>query len=165
MNQKEIKELIRFLKAEGITEFELERGDVKIHVKWGSDAASAPPAEARFFAVHGAPGVAPELGVGAAVTPAAPPAATPPKEAPEEELHLVRSPIVGTFYESPSPGSPPFVKPGDTITAGQVLCIVEAMKLMNEIEADATGELVRRLVTNGQPIEYGQELFAIRVQK
>jgi acetyl-CoA carboxylase biotin carboxyl carrier protein len=164
MNQKEIKELIRFLKAEGITEFELERGDVKIHVKWGGDAGS-PPTEARFFAVHGAPAVAPELGVAAAVTPAAPPAPTPPKEEPAEDLHMVRSPIVGTFYESPSPGSPPFVKPGDMITAGQVLCIVEAMKLMNEIEADAAGELVKRLVTNGQPIEYGQELFAIRVQK
>jgi len=80
-------------------------------------------------------------------------------------LHIVRSPIVGTFYESPSPGSPPFVKDGDMIAAGQVLCIVEAMKLMNEIEADVAGELVKRLVTNGQPIEYGQELFAIRVRK
>jgi len=77
----------------------------------------------------------------------------------------VRSPIVGTFYESPSPGSPPFVKAGDMIAAGQVLCIVEAMKLMNEIEADVAGELVKCLVTNGQPIEYGQELFAIRVRK
>ncbi len=75
---------------------------------------------------------------------------------------MVRSPIVGTFYESPSPGSPPFVKVGDVIEAGQVLCIVEAMKLMNEIEADAAGELVKILVNNGQPIEYGQELFAIR---
>ena len=77
----------------------------------------------------------------------------------------MRSPIVGTFYESPSPGSPPFVKVGDMIAVGQVLCIVEAMKLMNEIEADAAGELVKSLVTNGQPIEYGQELFAIRVRK
>ena len=78
---------------------------------------------------------------------------------------MVRSPIVGTFYESPSPGSPPFVKPGDTISMGQVLCIVEAMKLMNEIESDVAGELVKRLVSNGQPIEYGQELFAIRAKK
>ena len=78
---------------------------------------------------------------------------------------MVRSPIVGTFYESPSPGSPPFVKPGDTIATGQVLCIVEAMKLMNEIESDVAGELVKRLVANGQPIEYGQELFAIRARK
>ena len=78
---------------------------------------------------------------------------------------MVKSPIVGTFYESPSPGSPPFVKVGDMIEAGQVLCIVEAMKLMNEIEADASGELVKKLANNGQPIEYGQELFLIRPKK
>ena len=74
----------------------------------------------------------------------------------------MKSPIVGTFYESPSPGSPPFVKPGDAIEAGQVLCIIEAMKLMNEIEADVSGEMVKRLVNNGQPVEYGQALFSIR---
>jgi acetyl-CoA carboxylase biotin carboxyl carrier protein len=163
MNQKEIKELIRFLKEEGITEFELERGDVKVHVKWGGNS-SGPLPETRYYAVPGAPPAAVDLG-GIPVAP--PPAATPaaPKEEPAEDLHMVRSPIVGTFYESPSPGSPPFVKVGDVISAGQVLCIVEAMKLMNEIEADAAGELVKRLVSNGQPIEYGQELFAIRVRK
>jgi acetyl-CoA carboxylase biotin carboxyl carrier protein len=80
----------------------------------------------------------------------------------EEELHTVKSPIVGTFYESPSPGSPPFVKIGDVVEAGQVLCIIEAMKLMNEIEADVSGELVKKLVANSQPVEYGQPLFAIR---
>ena len=80
----------------------------------------------------------------------------------EEGLHVVKSPIVGTFYESPSPGSPPFVKPGDKVDAGQVLCIIEAMKLMNEIEADVGGEIVKRLVNNGQPVEYGQPLFSIR---
>jgi acetyl-CoA carboxylase biotin carboxyl carrier protein len=163
MNQKEIKELIRFLKQEGITEFELERGDVKIHVKWGGDPATAGP-EARFYAVPSA-ATAPELGVIPMAVPSAPPTPAAPKEEPAEELHMVRSPIVGTFYESPSPGAPPFVKVGDTISTGQVLCIVEAMKLMNEIEADAAGELVKRLVGNGQPIEYGQELFAIRVRK
>ncbi|MGC2197510.1 MAG: acetyl-CoA carboxylase biotin carboxyl carrier protein [Terriglobales bacterium] len=165
MNQKEIKELIRFLKEEGITEFELERGDVKIHVKWGGDASAASLPETRYYAVHGAPAAAPELGMVPGVPPSAPTIAVPPKEEPPEDLHMVRSPIVGTFYESPSPGSPPFVKPGDMIETGQVLCIVEAMKLMNEIEADAAGELVKRLVSNGQPIEYGQELFAIRVRK
>ena len=85
-----------------------------------------------------------------------------PEPAPEENLHLVKSPIVGTFYESPSPGAPPFVKPGDQVALGQVLCIVEAMKLMNEIESDVAGELVKMLVTNNQPIEYGQPLYAIR---
>ena len=83
----------------------------------------------------------------------------------EEGLHIVKSPIVGTFYESPSPGSPPFVKVGDRLEVGQVLCIVEAMKLMNEIECDVAGELVKKLVTNGQPIEYGQELFTVRPTK
>ena len=82
----------------------------------------------------------------------------------EEELHLVKSPIVGTYYESPSPGSPPFVKTGDRVTQGQVLCIVEAMKLMNEIESDVAGEVVKILVSNGQPVEYGQPLFAIRTR-
>jgi acetyl-CoA carboxylase biotin carboxyl carrier protein len=78
---------------------------------------------------------------------------------------MVKSPIVGTYYESPSPGSPPFVKPGDSVEVGQVLCIVEAMKLMNEIEADVAGEVVELFLKNGQPIEYNQELFAIRAKK
>jgi acetyl-CoA carboxylase biotin carboxyl carrier protein len=77
----------------------------------------------------------------------------------------VKSPIVGTFYEAPSPGSPPFVKPGDHVEAGQALCIIEAMKLMNELEADVAGEIVKRLATNGQPVEYGQPLFGIRQRK
>jgi acetyl-CoA carboxylase biotin carboxyl carrier protein len=81
----------------------------------------------------------------------------------EAGLHIVKSPIVGTFYESPAPGAPPFVKVGDQVENGQVLCIVEAMKLMNEIESDAAGEVVRRLVSSGQPVEYGQPLFALRV--
>jgi acetyl-CoA carboxylase biotin carboxyl carrier protein len=95
---------------------------------------------------------------------AAPPAA-PAAPAPEEGLHTVKSPIVGTFYEAPSPGAPPFVKPGDSVEVGQVLCIVEAMKLLNEIESDFAGEIVKKLATNGQPIEYGQELFVIRPKK
>ena len=78
---------------------------------------------------------------------------------------MVQSPIVGTFYESPSPGAPPFVKAGDMVEVGQVLCIVEAMKLMNEIESDVAGEIVKKLASNGQPIEYGQELFVIRPKK
>jgi acetyl-CoA carboxylase biotin carboxyl carrier protein len=80
----------------------------------------------------------------------------------DASLHVVKSPIVGTFYESPSPGSPAFVKIGDQVEMGQVICIVEAMKLMNEIESDAAGEIVKRLVQNGQPVEYGQALFAVR---
>jgi acetyl-CoA carboxylase biotin carboxyl carrier protein len=159
MNQKELKELIEFLIDKDIAEFELERGDVKVRIKRGADGAMTVP-DARYFATYPAPP--------AAEMPVASPAAAPPKEAApvvEENLHMVRSPIVGTFYESPSPGSPPFSKPGDVIEVGQVLCIVEAMKLMNEIESDVAGELVKKLVANGQPIEYGQELFAIRPRK
>jgi acetyl-CoA carboxylase biotin carboxyl carrier protein len=81
---------------------------------------------------------------------------------PDAGLHLLKSPIVGTFYGSPSPGAAQFVVPGDRVTKGQVIGVVEAMKLMNEIEADATGEIVKCLVTNGQPVEFGQPLFSIR---
>ena len=158
MNQKELKELIEFLIEKDITEFELERGDVKVRIKRGpAEAASPAPAE-RIITVHPAPS-APLHIQSSPTTPAAEPARV------QEDLHMVRSPIVGTYYESPSPGSPPFVKPGDMVEAGQVLCIVEAMKLMNEIEADVAGEVVKMLVANGQPIEYGQELFAIRPKK
>jgi acetyl-CoA carboxylase biotin carboxyl carrier protein len=87
---------------------------------------------------------------------------TAPEARLTEDLHLVKSPIVGTFYGSPSPGAEPFVKVGAFVETGQTLCIVEAMKLMNEIESDATGEIVRIFVENGQPVEYGQPLFGIR---
>jgi acetyl-CoA carboxylase biotin carboxyl carrier protein len=160
MNQKELKELIDLIIDKGITEFELERGDVKVRIKRGGETAGA-PLEARYYAVPSAALPAAELGVVPVVPPAGAPA-VPKAAEPAENLHIVRSPIVGTFYESPSPGSPPFVKPGDMVSLGQVLCIVEAMKLMNEIEADASGDVVRVLVENGQPVEYGQPLFAIR---
>ena len=161
MNQKELKELIDFLIEKDIAEFELERGDVKVRIKRGTpEAAPSVPAE-RIVTVHSAsPGSQAQAPPPAAP---APPAAEPAP--PPENLHMVRSPIVGTYYESPSPGSPPFVKPGDMVEAGQVICIVEAMKLMNEIEADASGEIVKVLVANGAPIEYGQELFALRPKK
>ncbi len=162
MNQKELKELIEFLIEKDIAEFELERGDVKVRIRRGVEhVAAAPPVT--HVAVHTAPTSGSEV---AAPAVSAPSSALVERAlaAPAEEagLHTVRSPIVGTFYECPSPGSPPFVKPGDTVEVGQVLCIVEAMKLMNEIEADVAGEIVKKLVANGQPIEYGQELFVIR---
>jgi acetyl-CoA carboxylase biotin carboxyl carrier protein len=165
MNQKELKELIEFLIEKDIAEFELERGDVKVKIKRAAEPAPMPLPDARYIAVHPAP-VAPDVHL----PPAAPAkvdltAAAAPTAEPEEDLHIVRSPIVGTFYEAPSPGSPPFVKVGDTLEVGQVLCIVEAMKLMNEIECDVAGELVRKFVANAQPIEYGQEMFAIRPKK
>ena len=163
MNLKEIKELIKFLKEEEIAEFELERGDIKVKIK---RTGAADTSSERIITVHPAIQAAPVLATVNSVSPQT--SAVPPSNGAaraEEDLHLVRSPIVGTYYESPSPGSPPFVKPGDFVEAGQVLCIVEAMKLMNEIEADVAGEIVRSLVKNGQPIEYGQELFAIRPKK
>jgi acetyl-CoA carboxylase biotin carboxyl carrier protein len=165
MNQKELKELIEFLIEKDIAEFELERGDVKVKIKRaGEHTLVHSHGEPRFYAVPPAPSAPPEM---AGAPPLAPPptTATPAAPGPEEGLHTVKSPIVGTFYEAPSPGAPPFVKAGDSVEVGQVLCIVEAMKLLNEIESDVAGEIVKKLATNGQPIEYGQELFVIRPKK
>ncbi len=159
MNQKELKELIEFLIEKDIAEFELERGDVKVRIKRaGEHTVVHSHGEPRYYAVPPSPGPAPELGAVPAVAAPAAPAAP----AVEEGLHMVKSPIVGTFYESPSPGSPPFVKAGDMVEVGQVLCIVEAMKLMNEIESDVDGSIVEVLAENGQPVEIGEPLYQIR---
>ena len=173
MNQKEIRELIQFLVEKDIAEFELERGDMKLHIKRGGSSQSAP-------VVHVAPALTPMPAIPVPVAPvAAPSPATAPSggdgaakggavhaPAPSEDagLHVVKSPIVGTFYEAPSPGTPPFVKIGDTVQEGQVLCIIEAMKLMNEIEAEVSGVLAKAFVSNGNPVEYGMPLFGIRQQ-
>jgi acetyl-CoA carboxylase biotin carboxyl carrier protein len=165
MNQKELKELIEFLIEKDISEFELERGDVKVRIKRGVDAQPI-PVIAPVAAVPAIAPISPSVAPPAAATQPMPPAAPEaPKAEAEEELHLVKSPIVGTFYESPAPGAPPFIKPGDHVQAGQVLCIIEAMKLMNEIESDMTGEIVKILAANGKPVEYGQPLFSIRPKK
>jgi acetyl-CoA carboxylase biotin carboxyl carrier protein len=158
----ELRELVEFLKANGIGEFDMERADLKVRIKFAGEGGSsgADMAQlARLMASSG--GGIPNLG-GAAAAPAAEAAAA---AEPEEALHAVKSPIVGTFYESPSPGAPAFVKVGDMVEVGQVLCIVEAMKLMNEIESDAAGEIVRRIAASGQPVEYGQPLFEIRARE
>ena len=160
MNHKELKELIDFLIERDISEFELERGDEKVRIKRGT-AASAPPA-APFVATFSPPSQAsPQTAYVSRGS------SSPPQEAARtaEELHIVKSPIVGTFYEAPAPGAPPFLKIGDAVEAGQVLCIIEAMKLMNEIESDIAGEIVQKLVANNQAVEYGQPLFAIRPRK
>lgn len=166
-NLDELKALIEFLKANEIAEFDMEREDLKVRLKFAGAAAAAPApgldltqlsrlmASAPAAASHPEAAPAAAHGQPVAVVPVAP-------EPPEEKLHEVKSPIVGTFYESPSPGSPAFVKVGDVVEVGQVLCIVEAMKLMNEIESDVAGEVVRRIASSGQPVEYGQPLFAIR---
>ena len=174
MNQKEIKELIEFLVEKDIAEFELQRGDMKLLIKRG---ASAPPAQV----VQVAPGMVPGHAVAvASAPPSSPPSPTsstadsggpasgaapaPPVAAAEADLFILKSPIVGTFYEAPSPGAPPFVKLGDAVKEGQVLCIIEAMKLMNEIEAEVSGVIAKMLVSNGSPVEYGMPLFGIRRQ-
>jgi acetyl-CoA carboxylase biotin carboxyl carrier protein len=167
MNQKELKELIDFLIERDISEFELERGDVKVRIKRGDASSPAAAAMPTFTPVPipAAPAAAAPVQQASAPSTTAPPAAPAAAAPEEEELHVVKSPIVGTFYEAPAPGSPPFVKPGDQVNAGQVLCIIEAMKLMNEIESDVAGELVKRLAANGQAVEYGQPLFALRPRK
>jgi acetyl-CoA carboxylase biotin carboxyl carrier protein len=168
MNQKEIKELIDYLVEKDIAEFELERGDVKLRVKRGGEAVVVPAAPvhaAAVMPVQVAPVAPPPPVVAAEPPPASRTGAPPPAaaEAAEEAgLHVIRSPIVGTFYEAASPGAPPFVKVGDTVAVGQVLCIIEAMKLMNEIESDYAGEIAKKYVSNAQPVEYGQPLFAVR---
>ncbi len=169
MNQKEIKELIEFLVEMDIAEFSLERGDVKIHIK-RAGAATAAPLAPMVVAVPHAP-AAPIASASPAAAPSssasAPAAAADTAAQPvsdDADLSIVKSPIVGTYYEAPSPGAPPFVKVGDTVKEGQVLCIIEAMKLMNEIEADASGVIAKMFVANGSPVEYGMPLFGIRKQ-
>jgi len=157
---QELRELVEFLKANEIAEFDMEQGDLKVRIKFAGAAAAAPSLDLSQLSrlVAAAPTAAAPAGVAA---PAGAHASAAPAAA-DEKLHEVKSPIVGTFYESPAPGAPPFVQVGDQVEVGQVLCIVEAMKLMNEIEADVAGEIVKRIATSGQPVEYGQPLFAIR---
>jgi acetyl-CoA carboxylase biotin carboxyl carrier protein len=166
---KELKELIEFLKENHIGEFDLERGDLKIRLKFAQEGGADLGELARVLGTRAAQAVtapaASEPGVVPAVSASVAGGSAEAAAAQTDEngtLHIVKSPIVGTFYESPSPGSAAFVKIGDQVEVGQVLCIVEAMKLMNEIESDAAGEIVKRLVQNGQPVEYGQQLFAVR---
>jgi acetyl-CoA carboxylase biotin carboxyl carrier protein len=161
---KELKELIEFLKDNKIGEFDLERGELKVRIKFAQEAPAGAAPALDLAGLNRLLGSAPAAGApvvhAAAAAPA--PAELPAPADEDAGLHIVKSPIVGTFYESPSPGSPAFVKPGDVVEAGQVLCIVEAMKLMNEIESDVAGEIVKRFVQSGQPIEYGQPLFSVR---
>jgi len=161
---QDLKELIEFLRQYQVAEFDLDRGDTKIRLKFNQPETSSVGLSELARALASAPPVA---GSSAAHPPASPSSSAPPvapaSSSTAEELHIVKSPIVGTYYGSPSPGAPAFVGPGDHVEKGQVICIVEAMKLMNEIEADASGEVVKCLVSNGQPIEFGQPLFSIRV--
>jgi acetyl-CoA carboxylase biotin carboxyl carrier protein len=159
MTVDEIRELINLATETGIAELEVQRGDNRVRIRRSISGH-------REFAW--APQVAQprtEAPVAAAVPMggAPPPAAVEPKEpGSDPNLILVRSPIVGTFYEGTGPGAPPFVRVGERVQPGKVLCIIESMKLMNEIEAEVSGAIESKLVMNGQPVEYGEALFAIR---
>ena len=170
---QQLKELIEFLKENKVGEFSLERGELKVQLRFQQEGAGSGAIDAATLGqlIHGLQagglqaGPAPVHATAAsipALPSSEPQSATPAAE--DAGLHTVKSPIVGTFYESPSPGASAFVKIGDQVENGQPLCIIEAMKLMNEIESDAAGEIVKRLVTNGQAVEYGQPLFLIRAR-
>ncbi len=149
MSNDEIKELIQLVLESGIAELEIERGGDRVRIRRTIEAPAAAPVSAAVPTVE-----IPHLASATA------PAASSPESASNE--YIQKSPIVGTFYESPKPGDPPFVKIGDAVEAGQILCIIESMKLMNEIESDVAGTVVAKLVENGRPVEYGEALFAIR---
>jgi acetyl-CoA carboxylase biotin carboxyl carrier protein len=156
----EIERLLAFMDKHHLEQFEFSRGDFRVALKRGWDSGSSSAAPARPAPSSGGSSGRASAGEshGAHPGPAAP-------AAPAETQHIIKSPIVGTFFTSASPDSAPFVKPGDHVKAGQVVCIVEAMKLMNEIEADVAGTIAKALVENAQPVEYGQPLFSIKPDK
>jgi len=149
---EEIRELVQLVFDTGVAELEVQRGENRVRIR------RSVAGETQVIAVPDQQTAAKSL-EGASASPAKP---APPKAPPEKELVMVKSPIVGTFYECPSPGTPAFVRVGETVQPGKVLCIIESMKLMNEIEADIGGVIMSKLVPNGQPVEYGEALFAIR---
>ncbi len=164
MDLKELKEILQILDEKEITEFELEEEGMKLRIRKAA-AVSANHAVPPAVIAPVLPTVLPTLGGPvAAPSPAAAPVepAAPPAEPEASGLAIVKSPIVGTFYRTPDPNSPPFVDVGDHVRVGQVLCIIEAMKLMNEIEAEVAGEVVKVHHESGQPVQYGDPLFTIR---
>lgn len=163
MTIDEIRELIQVVTETGVAELEVQRGEDRVRI------LRNPPATSQQHIVVPAvtaPTVTPVMMPNPGTMAASPAPAAAPEPAPVEEedssLVMVKAPIVGTFYEAPSPGAPPFVQVGDTVNSGQVLCIIESMKLMNEIESDVSGVVVKKLVSNSQAVEYGEALFAIR---
>ena len=152
MDLRKLKKLIDLVQESGIAELEITEGEEKVRIARGGTVSVIPLAA-------GAPPIVTAPASAPAATPVAPAAAPVPEAAPEG--HVVKSPMVGTFYRSPSPDAKPFVEVGATIKAGETICVLEAMKLMNEIESDASGTVKAILVENGQPVEYGQALFII----
>ncbi len=145
MDLRKLKTLIELVESSGIGELEIQEGEERVRI-----TRAAPTPTVMVQAPAGAPAVAP-ASVAAEVAPALP----------EPEGHVVKSPMVGTFYRAAAPGAKPFVEVGDSVETGDTLCVVEAMKLMNEIEADASGTVKQILVENGQPVEFGQPLVLI----
>ncbi len=160
MEIKEVKDLIREVLQSDISEFELEHTGTRIRLKRGlgrdsANSSPAPPHHSTISITSSRP-----LDAGAVL-----PTADSEMDAEEKLLHIVTSPIVGTFYRSPNPEAEPYVNLGDPVHEGMILCLVEAMKLMNEIPSDVDGELARIYVENGHPVEFGQKLFGIRPRK
>jgi len=149
MTNPEIKELLQIFDESGVAEMEVQRGENRLRLRRTPMAHELTAHSSAPVHTH-------------APTPASALAASPKGSGPDPSHTLIKSPIVGTYYDAPSPEAGPFVKVGDTVEPGQVLCIIESMKLMNEIEAEMAGTLVHKLVENGRPVEYGEALFAIR---
>ena len=162
MDLKELKEILQILEEKEITEFELEEEGMKLRIRKAAASPNHSGAPAPLVPlVHTV--MPPALTVAVPPPAPSPPAAAAPAPTAEEQgLVMVKSPIVGTFYRAPDPGSPAFVNVGDHVRVGQVLCIIEAMKLMNEIEAEVAGEIVKVHHETGQPVQYGEPLFDIR---
>jgi acetyl-CoA carboxylase biotin carboxyl carrier protein len=161
----QLERLLSFMTEHGLEEFEYAHGDLRIRLKKAVAPVSAAPGRALPASSEiVVPGTHAHAGPASAepAPTASEPAVSVPPASPADDLHIIKSPIVGTFYAGPSPEAGPFVKVGDLVESAQTVCIIEAMKLMNEIEADISGEVVRILVENGQPVEYGEPLFALR---
>jgi acetyl-CoA carboxylase biotin carboxyl carrier protein len=163
LNMDELRELTELFTTHGLTDFEFENADIRIRLSRNPAPASVAPqshATNPLSAMQSATG-AHALGAATAAGESAP-QATATAEPPEEELHIITSPIVGTFYRSPAPTAESFVKVGSQVEHDMVVCIIEAMKLMNEIQAETTGTIAKIYVENGQPVEYGQPLFGVK---
>jgi acetyl-CoA carboxylase biotin carboxyl carrier protein len=161
MNLKELRDLIELVSEKGIAEFEMERQGFRLRI-CRSIANEAHYVQPTPMVVHSSAPAHQEIVQIPVVSAVAQEAAAKPVEAVVDDSKIIQSPIVGTFYRSPSPDAEPFVEVGSRIQKGQVLCIIEAMKLMNEIEAEISGEVVKIFVENGQPVEYGQPLFSVK---
>jgi acetyl-CoA carboxylase biotin carboxyl carrier protein len=161
VNLLDLKEILQILEERDITEFEMEQGGVKLRVCRGAGRTSGVPAGAVVTQIPAGASAAAAIASLPVPSASGDGAATAPAE-PATEGTLVRSPIVGTFFRAADPNSPVFVSVGDSVKVGQVLCIIEAMKLMNEIEAELAGEVVKVHPENGQPVQYGDPLFTIR---